>query len=318
MMKKIIILTLFVTSLVFAEHITMPLKQYVSSGPVTDIVVSGSKLYSATNASSVDIFDLKSKKIIQKIKVSKIKDFIGDNVDSKIYSVDVLDDQILILSQAKSGYRRVHIYKDKKLELIIPYTKSLTIAKAKFLNKDTILLGMLGNELISFDLKTKSYNWIVQVSGAKFSDFVLNENKDEAIVADESGSLKIHNMKDGKLIKLLEGQNLDNVFQVAYKNGIIATAGQDRRVVIYAYKFDSAYYKSSSFLIYSVGLSPSGKKVGFSSDENNNITVFNTITKSTLGKFGGNKMTLTNILFLNENEFLVASDDKTINLYKIK
>ena len=105
---------------------------------------------------------------------------------------------------------------------------------------------------------------------------------------------------------------------VAYKNGIIATAGQDRRVVIYAYKFDSAYYKSSSFLIYSVGLSPSGKRVAYSSDENNNITVFNTITTSTLGKFGGNKMTLTNILFLNENEFLVASDDKTINFYSVK
>jgi WD40 repeat protein len=243
---------------------------------------------------------------------------MGDEVDSKIYSVDVLDNQVLLLSQAKNGFRRVHIYKDKKLELIIPYTKNLTISKVKFLNKDTILLGMLSNELISFNLNTKAYNWSIQVSGAKFSDFALSENKDEAIVADESGSLKIHNMKDGKLINLLEGQNLDNVFQIDYKNGIIATAGQDRRVVIYAYKFDSAYYQSSSFLIYSVGLSPSGKRVAYSSDENNNITVFNTITKSVLGKFGGNKMTLSKILFLNENEFLVSSDDKTINLYKIK
>jgi len=317
-MKKIILLIIFLTSLVFGENITMPIQQYISSGPVTDIVVKGSKLYSATNASCVDIFDLKSKKIIQKIKVSKIKDFIGDNVDSKVYSVDVIDDQILILSQAKSGFRRVHIYKDKKLELIIPYTKSLTISKAKFLDKNTILLGMLSNELISYNLKTNSYNWNIQVSGAKFSDFVLTEKRDKVIIADESGSLKIHTTKDGKLIKLLEGKNLDNVFQVDYKNGIIATAGQDRRVVIYASKFNSAYYKRSSFLIYSVGLSPSGKLVGYSSDENNNITVFNTITKSTVGKFSGNKMTLTNILFLNENEFLVASDDKTINLYKIK
>ncbi|WP_372998583.1 WD40 repeat domain-containing protein [Sulfurimonas sp.] len=316
-MIRILLLTVFITSIIFAD-IKMPLKQYTSTGPVTDMVIRGSKLYSATNASCVDIFDLKSQKIVQKIEISKIKDFMGDEVDSKIYSVDVLDNQVLILSQAKNGFRRVHIYKDNKLELIIPYTKSLTIAKAKFLNKDTILLGMLSNELISFNLKTKAYNWSIQVSGAKFSDFALNENKDEAIVADESGSLKIHNMKDGKLINILEGQNLDNVFQVAYKNGIIATAGQDRRVVIYAYKFDSAYYKSSSFLIYSVGLSPSGKKVAYSSDENNNITVFNTITKSTLGKFGGNKMTLTNILFLNENEFLVASDDKTINFYSVK
>ena len=316
-MSKIILLSILAT-LVFAEYIKMPNKQYVASGSVTDIIVKNSKLYSATNAGSIDIFDLKSTKLISKIKVKKIKDFMGDDVDSKIYSVDILDNKVLILSQAKNGFRRVHIYKNKKLELIIPYTKSLTIAKAKFLNKDTILLGMLSSELISFNLNTKTYNWSIQVSGAKFSDFVLNEKRDEVIVADESGSLKIHNMQNGKLIKLLEGQNLDNVFQVAYRNGIIATAGQDRRVVIYAYKFDSAYYKSSNFLIYSVGLSPSGKRVAYSSDENNNITVFNTITKRALGKFGGNKMTLSKILFLNENEFLVASDNKTINLYSVK
>ncbi len=296
----------------------MPIKHYISSGPVTDIVLAGSKLYSATNASCVDVFDLKSKKIINQIKVNKIEDFMGDKVDSKIYSVDILDDKILILSQANQGFRRVHIHQNNKSEVIISDEKKLTISKSKFLDKENILLGMLSNELVSYNIKTKTNNWIVQVSGAKFSDFVLNEDKSQAVIADESGDLKIYNTKNGKLIKTLEGQNLDNVFKVDYKNGIIATAGQDRRVVIYNNKSGSAYYKSSHFLIYSVGLSPSGKIVAFSSDENNNITLFNTTTKSTLGKFGGNKMTLTKILFLNENEFLAASDDKTVNLYKIK
>ncbi|WP_321777647.1 WD40 repeat domain-containing protein [Sulfurimonas sp.] len=316
-MTKILLLTIFITSLLMAE-IKMPKKIFISSGAVTDMLVSGSKLYSSTHAGCIDIFNLKSKKIIKKIKVSQIEDFMGDKADSKIYSVDVLDNQVLILSQAKRGFRRVHIYKNDKLELIIPYTKSLTISKAKFIDEDNILLGMLSNELISYNIKTKTKNWLVQVSGAKFSDFALNEIRSEVVVADESGSLKIHSVKDGRLLKTLEGQNLDNVFQVAYKNGIIATAGQDRRVVIYAYKFNSAYYKSSSFLIYSVGLSASGKLVAYSSDEDNNITVFNTITKSILGKFGGNKMTISKILFLDENRLLVSSDDKNINLYKIK
>ena len=316
-MTRILLLTIFITSLLIAE-IKMPQKTFTSSGAVTDMLVIGSKLYSATHTGCVDIFNLKSKKIIKKIKVSQIEDFMGDKTDSKIYSVDVLDNKVLILSQAKRGFRRVHIYKKDKLELIIPYTKNLTISKAKFIDEDNILLGMLSNELVSYNIKTKTKNWLVQVSGAKFSDFVLNETRNEVVIADESGSLKIHSVKDGKLLKTLEGQNLDNVFQVDYKNGIIATAGQDRRVVVYAYKFNSAYYKSSKFLIYSVGLSPSGKLVAYSSDENNNITVFNTITKSVLGKFGGNKMTISKILFLDENKFLVSSDNKNINLYKIK
>jgi len=243
---------------------------------------------------------------------------MGDTIDSKVYSVDLIDDKILILSQAQKGARRVHIYENGKLNLVLPYTKKLFIAKAKFLNKNTILLGLLSNELISYDITKQTINYTIQVSQSKFSNFVLNKEKTEVIVADESGDLKIHSTKDGKFLKDLSGQNLDNVFQVDTKNGIIATAGQDRRVVIFAPKFNSTYYKTASFLIYSVGLSPSGKLVGYASDENNNVTVFNTITKSEVGIFGNNKMTLSNILFINENEFFSASDDKTINFYKIK
>ena len=316
-MKKIIILLILVSSL-FSASIKSPVSKYLSSGAVVDIVYKDAKLYSATDASCVDIFDVKTKKIIQKIKVEQITDFMGDTIDSKIYSVDLIDDKILILSQAQKGARRVHIYENGKLTLVLPYTKKLFIAKAKFLDKDTIILGLLSNELISYDLKKQTNNYRVQISQSKFSNFALNEDKSEIIVADESGDLKIHKTKDGTFIKELSGQNLDNIFQVDTKNGIIATAGQDRRVVIFTPQFNSAYYKIASFLIYSVGLSPSGKIVAYASDENNNITVFNTITKSTLGKFGENKMTLSNILFINENEFFSASDDKTINLYKIK
>lgn len=248
----------------------------------------------------------------------KIIDFAGDLVHSKVYSVDVIEDKILILSQDKDGFRRIHIHKNDKTELLFDTNEALAVAKAKFLNKDTILLGLLSNELISYDINKKTYNWSLQVSGAKFSDFVLNEQKSEAVVADESGDLKIHDTKNGKRLKLLADQNLDNVFQVDYKKGVIATAGQDRRTVIYVPKVNSAYFVESGFLIYSVGLSPSGKTAAFASDELNNVTVFDTITKATLGKFGGNKMTLTKIIFIDEDRFLVGSDDKTINLYSIK
>ena len=316
-MNKIITILFLITS-VYAANIQKPTTQFISSGAVTDIVYKDAKLYSATDASCVDIFDTKTKKIIKKIKVSQIKDFMGDIIDSKVYSVDIIKDKILILSQAQKGARRVHIYENNKLELFIPYTDKLFIAKAKFIDEKTILLGLLSNEIISYDLKNKKINYRVAISQSKFSNFALNEDKSEVVVADESGDLKIHATKDAKLLKELSGQNLDNVFQVDYKQGVIATAGQDRRVVIYAPKFNSSYYEHAKFLVYSVGLSPSGKIAGYAADEDNNVALFNTITKSKLGVYGGNKMTLTTILFINEKEFFAASDDKTINLYKIK
>ena len=316
-MKKILFLIVIVSSL-YSAQIHSPIEKFISSGAVTDIIYQDQKLYSATDASCVDIFDTKTQKIIKQIKVSQITDFMGDVIDSKVYSVDKIDDKILILSQAKKGARRVHIYQNNVTKLVLPYTQKLFIAKAKFLDKNTIILGLLSNEIISYDIDKQKQNYRIQVSQSKFSNFVLNEDKTEIIIADESGDLKIHTTKNGTFIKEFTGQNLDNVFQVDTKNGVIITAGQDRRAVVYNTHYNSSYYKHAKFLIYSVGLSPSGKIAGFASDENNNVTVFNTSTKSKLGMFGENKMTLVNILFINENEFFVASDDKTINLYKIK
>ncbi|NOQ31945.1 MAG: PQQ-binding-like beta-propeller repeat protein [Helicobacteraceae bacterium] len=315
---KIILIIMFSLLSINASAIEMPFKKYESSGAVVDLVIDSNRLYSATDASAVDIFDIKSAKILKTLKVDQITDFMGDIIDSKVYSVDVLAGKIMILSQGKKGFRRVHIYENEQMELIIPWSEKISIAKAKFIDKDTILLGTLGSMLIAYDITSKKIKWEIQASGSKFSNFALNETRDRVVSADESGDLKIFDLKDGSLLKELSGQNLDNVFQVAFKNSIIATAGQDRRAVIYNLKNGSAYYEKASFLIYSIGLSDSAKLAAYSSDEYNNVTLFNTSTKKVLGKFGDNKMTISNILFLGEDELFVACDSNTINLYKIK
>lgn len=302
----------------FSQSIIEPTSRYIASSSVTDMIVDKENLYAATKAGRIDVFDLKSTKKIAKIDIPTIKDFLGKKIDSKVYSIDILKGTLVILSQASKGSRRVHFFEENKLTLVISAKEEMYISKVKFLNSETLVLGLLSNEIISYDIGKKQINWRVQVSHSKFSDFVLNEQKDEIIIADESGDLKILNFKNGDLIETLSGQNLDNVFQLDNKAGIIATAGQDRRVVVYDRKSDSSYYKLSSFLVYSVGLSPSGKLVGYASDENNNVTVFDSSTKESIGVFGLNRMTLNKILFLNENSFLVSSDDKTINFYRIK
>lgn len=316
-MKSLVFL-LSLIGLVSASSFQKPVLEYKTNGSVVDMRVQKERLYVATSQGSVDIFDLKTAKILDSIKLPSIKDFMGEEIASKVYSVDIQANMIAILSQANKGFRRIHLYKEGGLHLLISNKEQLYTAKVRFLDDRTLILGLLENEIISYDIEDKKMNWRKQVCHSKFSDLVLNESKDEIIVADESGDLKVLSSKNGELIDMLSGQNLDNVFQVDYKNKIIATAGQDRRVVVYDRENDSAYYKKTDFLIYSVGLSPSGRKLAFASDEDNNVNVFNTRTRESLGDFSGNKMTLSKILFLNEEEFLVASDDKVINLFRLK
>ena len=316
-MKSLIIIVFLFTT-VFASKFHIPIASFEASGGVTDMLLVDDKLYVSTDASCVDVFDFKTRRIIQKIKLDKIKDFTGEEIDDKIFSVDVIENKVLILAEGMQGYNRIYIYENGKKNLLISDGDSLSIIKAKFLDKNTILLALLSDEIISYDISKKKINYRVQASESKFSDFALNKKRTKIVVADESGDLQLLRTKDGSLIKSFTGENLDNVFQVDYKNGIIATAGKDRRMVIYNTNLNQTYYKTSLFFIYSVGLSPSGKLVAYSSDINNNITVFNTITKNRVGKFGSNKVTISKILFLNEKEFLVSNVGNVINLYKVR
>ncbi len=324
-MNRLILIFLLICVGLNAKDLS-PTYVYEASGSVTDIVSNNGKIYVATQASSVDIFDLETKELIQKITIPQIKDFMGDVIDAKVYNVDVYNDKILLTSQGAKGFREIHIYDKGKQHIAISIEARLFISKAKFIDENTILFSLLGNETYLYNLKEKKEIWKIdvrpddEVFNSTFADFALNEDRTVAVVADESGDLKIVDVKKGKVVKILADKNLDKVFKVDYKNNKIITAGQDGRCVVYNLKNGSDYFlrKKHWFLIYGAGLSPSAKLGAFSSDEQNNVTVFKTSTKSKLFKLTNNLMTLSSILFINENEVFVTTDSNKFNYYKLK
>ncbi|MBN2824455.1 MAG: WD40 repeat domain-containing protein [Campylobacterales bacterium] len=306
---------LLLVNLLFALE---PTHSYKASGGVTDMVYDKGKLYVATDASRIDIFDTTTQtKLQSNISVPQIKDFMGDTIESKIYSVDKSNDKILLVSQGAKGFREIYLY-EKSIQKIIGIDKKMFISKAMFVDETKILFALLSNELFLYDVKTQKNIWKIAVSHSKFSDFTLNEAKDRATVADESGNLKIVDISSGMIINTLKGQNLDNVFKVDTQNNKIITAGQDRRCVVYdLQKPNKTYYLQSSFLIYAAALSPSANLGAYSSDEENSVVVFDTQNKKSLYKLEGNKMTLSKILFINENEVFVSSDSNILNYYRL-
>jgi len=299
---------------------------YKASGGVIDIINDTNNIYVATDASSIDIFSLKTKKLIKSIKVPQIKDFMGDNIDAKIYNVDIYKNKVLFTSQASKGYREICIYENEKLNIIISIKKALLIAKAKFISNDIILFSTLSNEMYLYNYKKKEILWKIDVKpidatfNSTFSDFSLNENKTLAAVADESGDIKIVDIKKAKVIDVLKGKNLDKVFKIDFKNNKIITAGQDGRCVVYNLNNNNNYFLREKhwFLIYGAGLSPDASLGAFSSDENNNVTVFKTKTKTKLYKLTNNIMTLSSILFINNDEVFITTDSNKFNYYNLK
>ena len=297
-----------------------PIHKLKASGAVTDILNDGNTLYAATDNATIDVFSLSSRRLLYKIAFPTISDFMGDVIKPKVYDIDKLsnNDALIATVQGNRGFANVYIIKNKKATLIIKDVESkMMIKRVKFVNENTILLGLLSNELVRFDIVNRKVIYRVQISAYTFSDIVLNKQRTEVITADESGIIHIINATTGKIIKELSGKNVDNIYQIDYQGSTIICGGQDRRLSIYHRNTSQSYYLQSSFLIYSVGLSPSGKLGGYSANEENDIKIFNTVSKQDVAVLQGSETIITHILFTSESEIITSSDDTNILFWKI-
>jgi WD40 repeat protein len=155
------------------------------------------------------------------------------------------------------------------------------------------------------------------MSESKFSDFALNEEKTEAVSSCESGVLSLIEVKSGKILKEFKGQNVDNVYRVDFKHGMVSAAGQDQRGAFYNVKTGKGDYIKGNFLIYATALSPSASKVAFAMNEKNDISIYNTASKSKIALLKGQKSTLNVIIFKDENRLYSASDDNMVMVWDL-
>lgn len=315
-MKKIVFLVFLIFNTIYAMQDLTPIKSFVANGNVSDIVVDGNKIYASTNAGSVDIFDKESTKLLNSIKVPKVKDFMGDMIDAKVYCVDVYKDKVVLVSQSKDGYSEVYIYSNNNLKKIISVDDYLLVRKTKFVDQNRILIVTLSSTVILYNTSNNFKEYEEQLSYSSFADIQMSEDKTNFIFTDESGVIKLVDTYTAKIKKEYPAKNLDKIFQLSYKNGIVLTAGQDRKAVVY--NSFSNYSKDYDFLLYSCALSPSAKYGAIAFNEQNEIVVFDVEKNKDLYILKGQKSTLTKIVFLDENTIIASSEDEKINLWNLK
>ena len=314
---KALILFISLAVFVFSKPLS-PVESIKVDGGVKDMIISDNNLIVGTDSGKLEVYNLKEKKITKKIQLPDIKDFMGDTIHTRVASLDFIDGRYAFLSDSgKGGYTNVWLHENNQTKKIISFEDKKSIIKLKFIDKDHLLFGFLGNEVSLYEISTKKYLYTKQLSESKFSDFALNKDKTKAVFSNESGINFLIDVKNGKVLKELKGQNVDNVYKIDFKKNYVSCAGQDRRGAYYNLLTDSNGYFKGNFLIYATALSPSEKKVAYAMDEDNSITVFNLSSKEKIAKLTGQKSTLNTIVFKDENTIFAASDDDTINMWKL-
>ncbi|MCV3386921.1 WD40 repeat domain-containing protein [Campylobacter sp. IFREMER_LSEM_CL2256] len=252
---------------------------------------------------------LKDKKMQKITQLDKIKNFYEENLSPRIYSIDYLNGAILILSEGDFGSKKLYVYKNKQL---LSYDLANDGAKkALFLDDNTILLALLGSNIELFDLKTKSVVKNFTFSSSSLSDVVLNETKTQLVAGFESGELMLFDVKKWQKIKSYKNVHKDNIYQLDFKNTIIASCSTDRKLGIV--QNDQEKNIERDFLIYTCALNENGSIAAFGDNEKNIIELVNTKNLKTIKKFQNKDFLLEYLIFLNEHELISAGyEDKII------
>lgn len=306
-------------SVEICAEIDTPAQQIKINGNAKDMVVYGNKLYIVTEQGFMQEYDYTAKTFTYTIELPQIKDFAGDMVPARIFSVDYSEGKYLLLSDSgKGGYTNMWVHENNTTKQIFGPENKKALVKARFIDQKHILLAYLSNEAALYDIDAQKELYRVKLSESKFSDFALNADKSLVIFSCESGILSLIDVPSGKVMKELKGMNLDNVYKVDFKQNIVSGAGQDRRGSLYDVTTGRGDYIEGNFLIYATGLSPNAKKVAFAMDERNDISVYDVATKAKIAVLHGQKSTLNAIIFKDETTLFSASDDNTVMMWELK
>jgi len=311
-MKKLTLL-LSSTLLFGLSHTTIKYKGYISK-----IAYNKTYLLAALENGKIVVKNFKTLKTTQTVSMPKIHDFMGDLISMPIYSIDISPDKedVLILAEGEDAKREFFIYNLKSKKLSHIFTSKKTLMKARFITKNTILFALLSDEIALYDLKNRKWIYQKQAGSYVFSTFVLNDNKTKVAIGDESGDIKIMNVKNGDKIITIQGYNKDKTLSIDYHKNFLINGSSDSRVGIYQENGTEKLTLKTNFLPYGAALSPKVKSFAIQYNEKNDIKVFD-FNKKLLYTLHGHTMALNGIKYLNENTIISYSPAEII-IWKLK
>ncbi|MBM0637100.1 WD40 repeat domain-containing protein [Campylobacter sp. VicNov18] len=297
-MKKIFFILSFLYILSFAYELKL-------NSNVTALKFHEQNLYIGTDKGEVLKYHIQNKNLKKLLSLAKIKNYYGEDF-SKIYSIDIFENTLLVLSEGDFGTKNLSFYNN---ELQINKLKDNGIIKAFFIDKNTYLLVSMGSEIKSVD-KNLFYIKEFSFSHSSLNDAVLSEDRSKLLAGFESGEVELFDLKNWKILKNYDKMHKDNIYQVDFKNNTILSCGTDRRIVLI--KDGRQNFLQKDFLIYACALDPSGNLAIYSDNEAGICEVFDTNTFKSLKVFDNKNLMVEFIVFLNYKDFVFSGFGQSI------
>lgn len=309
------------TLMLYAKNVLQPTILLEANNNVISSFVQNNTLYLATDNGSIEIYSLSNNSKVNFIELEKIMDgFSDDLISPRVSHIDVINDNnILLVSDDSEAGKALHLYKDGKITKLFTYKDRLNISKAYFFDENRIVIGLLGNEMLFYDLNKKEIIYKVHPYWSMLTDFILNQDRTKAFIGAESGNVYIYEVENGKKLKEFE-LHTDIILNLDFANNTLITGGSDRKITVTNWGSEKSYSIASNFIVSTVGVSPSGNLGAYVAYEDNTIIIFNTTTKQIVATLIGSQkyVNVNNILFLDEKEILVSYNNKKILKWKLQ
>lgn len=270
-----------------------------------------------TDAGEVLWYDVAQKKFnpLPLITLPSVQNYYEKGIGARIHSLDELNSRFLLVSEGDFGTQNISVCENSKIKqnncatIKSPFAN---IKKAFFIDENTALLVLLSSDIKLVDLKGFAgiERKLAVLKEFKFSytslnDATLNEQRQNLLVASESGELQVFDIKAWRLLAKYDKIHKDTLDQVDFKNAVIASCGKEKKLGIV--KMGEERFLQKNSLIYSCALSPSGEVVAFASSAagKDNIELINTTNLRSVKLFDDDFFAKF-IIFLNENDLILA------------
>ena len=298
---------------IFAAQISTPYKEIEASANVLSTTLISGKLFIATDGGTVEIYDPKQSKFEEIIKMDDIKTYVSDHERPKVLNVDELNGKMLILSEGDYATKVLYIRENGQMRSI--NLTNQAIKKALFLDDEHVALASISNEIYFLNLKSGEIYEHFKISIAMLSDMEISEDRGTLAIACESGKVYFYNIIAKKMDRILD-IHTDNIYDIAYKNGVVISGGTDRIAGI----FSAGTLKkiNTGFLVYGVGLSTDGNIAAYMSDEMSDVNLVDSASLENIAILKTGQSTINSIVFISDNEVATSAYEKKILFWRIR